>query len=66
MLPLQRTGTHLVSDNKEHCWVIKVVKGTTCLQLAPTQQLLPAEHPNPQPLALLLATIQISMVQRGN
>jgi hypothetical protein len=29
-----------------------VVKGTTCLQWAPAQQLLPAEHRYPQPLAL--------------
>jgi hypothetical protein len=56
----------MVNDYKEHYWVTKVVKGTTCLQRAPAQLLLSAAHQDPQSRALLLATIQTSTVYREN
>jgi hypothetical protein len=39
-----------------------MVKGKTCIQLAPAQQLLPAEHVGPQLVVRLVEAIQTDIV----
>jgi len=56
----------MVNDYKEHYWVTKVVKGTTCLQWASAQLLLSAARQDPQSRAPLLVTIQTSTIYREN
>jgi hypothetical protein len=52
----------IIMINKNIIGEKEVIKGTTCLQRAPTQQSPPTEHLGPLWLARLLATIQTNMV----